>query len=41
MPKCSYCLKQYPEHKGIMIVDSVSAKISYFCSRKCRRYAEM
>lgn len=41
MPKCSFCSKQYSEHKGVMIVDSVKGDISYFCSSKCRKNAKM
>jgi len=41
MPKCSYCGKNYEFPKGITIVNSSSGRVSYFCSRKCRRYQEM
>jgi len=41
MPKCSYCGKNYESYLGVIVVDSVTSKIKYFCSRKCRKYSEM
>jgi len=34
MPKCSFCQKNYPVHRGITFVE-VSGKILHFCSSKC------
>jgi ribosomal protein L24E len=39
MPKCTYCGKTYPEHKGLILVDSVTGNIRYYCSSKCRKNA--
>ncbi len=41
MPKCTYCGKTYEAHKGMMVVDSVTSNIRYFCSGKCRKNALM
>jgi len=41
MAKCSYCNQESPEHLGVFVVDSVSSKIKYFCSSKCRKNSEM
>ena len=41
MSKCTYCGKTYPDHQGMMVVDSVTSKIRYFCSSKCRKNAWM
>jgi ribosomal protein L24E len=41
MPKCTFCSKDYPQHKGLTLVDSATGKIKYFCSSKCRKNAEM
>ncbi|MEM3405973.1 MAG: 50S ribosomal protein L24 [Candidatus Pacearchaeota archaeon] len=41
MPKCSYCKKEYEFPRGITLVNSNTGHISYFCSRKCRKYSEM
>jgi len=41
MPKCSYCGKTYSEHKGVIVVNSISGKTKFFCSSKCRKNAEM
>ena len=40
MPKCTYCGKEYEFPRGLTLVDSVG-KVKYFCSHKCRKYAEM
>jgi ribosomal protein L24E len=41
MPKCSYCGKTYPEHKGLIVVDSTAGNMKFYCSSKCRKNAEM
>lgn len=40
MTKCSYCGEESDEFKGINVVDSVSGKLRYFCSGKCRAHGE-
>jgi len=37
MTKCTFCGKDYPIHKGLTLVDSVTGKITYLCSGKCRK----
>jgi len=41
MPKCSYCNKDYDFPRGTTLVNSVSGKISYYCSSKCRKNSLM
>jgi len=41
MPKCSFCEKNYSEHKGTIVVDSTSGEVKNFCSSKCRKNSEM
>jgi len=41
MPKCSYCGQTYEFPKGLTVVESISGKIRYFCSSKCRKNYEM
>jgi len=41
MAKCSFCGKEYSENKGVVLVNSVSGKITYLCSSKCRKNFEM
>jgi len=41
MPKCTYCNKDYEAYRGVMIVDSVTGHIKYYCSAKCRKNSEM
>lgn len=41
MTKCFYCNKESPDFQGTYVVDSVSSKIRYFCSGKCRKNSEM
>jgi len=41
MPKCTYCNKNYESPRGITVVNSATGHISYFCSSKCRKNAEM
>ena len=41
MVKCTYCNKEFESFRGVMLVNSVTGKISNFCSRKCRAYASM
>jgi len=36
MLKCSFCGKEYPEHKGTTLVLN-SGKINHLCSGKCRK----
>jgi len=41
MPKCSYCGKNFEAFRGVMVVDSITGNIRYYCSSKCRKYALM
>ncbi len=41
MAKCSYCNKQYSEHKGTTVVDSNTGTKHNYCSSKCRKNSEM
>lgn len=36
MPTCSFCKKNYLEHKGVVIFN-LDGKRIYYCSSKCRR----
>ena len=36
MPKCTFCGKDYPTHKGLTLVNSTNGKIIYLCSSKCK-----
>lgn len=36
MPTCSFCKKNYPDHKGLIIFTN-DGKSHYYCSSKCRR----
>jgi len=40
MPRCSYCGKQYPAHKGLILVTN-KGEIIKFCSAKCRKNKTM
>lgn len=41
MAKCTYCNTTYPDHQGVMVVDSVTSKVRYYCCSKCRKFAVM
>jgi ribosomal protein L24E len=41
MSKCNYCNQESPDFKGTFVVDSVSSKVRYYCSSKCRKNAIM
>ena len=41
MTKCTYCGQESPDFQGTFVVDSVSSKIRYYCSSKCRKNAFM
>ncbi|HLA23690.1 MAG TPA: 50S ribosomal protein L24e [Candidatus Nanoarchaeia archaeon] len=36
MPKCVYCGKEYPLHKGLTLVTNKGTP-NYLCSSKCRK----
>lgn len=38
--ECNFCGRDITEGTGIMYVTTIG-KISYFCSRKCKRNAEL
>ncbi|MAG10728.1 50S ribosomal protein L24e [Candidatus Pacearchaeota archaeon] len=40
MPKCSYCEKEYPVHKGLTLVLK-DGSVRYLCSAKCRKNMQM
>ncbi|MBU0957791.1 MAG: 50S ribosomal protein L24 [Nanoarchaeota archaeon] len=37
MPKCTFCGKDYEQHKGLTLVNSATGKITYLCSGKCKK----
>jgi ribosomal protein L24E len=41
MPKCTYCGQNYEFPMGTTVVESISGKVRYFCSSKCRKNFEM
>jgi len=41
MPKCVYCSQNYEFPKGLTLVESISGRVKYFCSSKCRKNALM
>lgn len=41
MPKCSYCSQDFEFPIGVMVVDSTTGNIKFFCSKKCRKNSEM
>ena len=40
MPKCIYCGKIYPIHKGVTLIKT-DGSINYICSSKCRKNMKM
>lgn len=40
MPICSFCKKNYEEHRGLTVF-SFDGKVSRYCSSKCRRNAAL
>lgn len=41
MTKCFFCGKEENPHCGISVADSITGKVKYFCSHKCRANSEM
>lgn len=40
MPTCSFCKKNYAEHKGLTVF-TFDGRSVHFCSSKCRRNADL
>ena len=40
MPVCSFCKKNYSEHKGVTVF-AFDGKAHHFCSSKCRRNLDL
>jgi len=40
MPTCSFCKKNYHEHKGLTVF-TFEGKTIHFCSSKCRRNLDL
>jgi len=40
MPKCTFCGRKIPEHKGKMFV-KITGQTMYFCNSKCQKSFKM
>lgn len=36
MPRCSFCGKEYSQHKGLTLIKN-SGHLIHYCSSKCRK----